>query len=231
MRGERILQGFSWRTAVAELTLIVLGVTLALIASAWYDGRRERAEEQLLLSELRSALELDQTDFRSALQRQQQRLATVRQLREAIQSGSASLVGMDFGGIVGWVGVDTNAAPYEALKSRGLSLVSDQRLRLRLVEYYEERFPVLEDTYLNDRDWVRTLAYPYFHEHLRRDLDELGSSTWAPLDVNAVANDPFFWNLTGTKLNRLQTRIIPALEASLAILDTLLVDITGQLAQ
>ena len=88
--------------------------------------------------------------------------------------------------VLAWFGTRTNSAPYEALKSRGLELISDDDLRIDLIRYYEDVFPLVENAYLNDRTLVLDEARPYYLENFRQELDTNGASSWTPLDYEAL---------------------------------------------
>jgi hypothetical protein len=49
MRVSRLVSAPNWRYAVGEVVLIVVGVTIGLAASSWYEGRQERRDELLVL--------------------------------------------------------------------------------------------------------------------------------------------------------------------------------------
>ena len=90
--------------------------------------------------------------------------------------------------VLAWFGTRTNSAPYEALKSRGLELISDDDLRIDLIRYYEDVFPLVENAYLNDRTLVLDEARPYYLENFRQELDTNGASSWTPPEsVRAMA--------------------------------------------
>ncbi len=215
----------SWRSAMGELALIVVGVSIALAASSWYDERDERIDEVRVLGQLARALEVDLEELSSRYEIQRNRHQNVTALLQHIEAGGPNAPEVPLSSVLGWVGVRTNSAPYEALKSRGLELISDESLRLQLIYYYENQFPPLSNAYLNDRAFVRESAYPYFLSNFR----QVDPTTWVPLDYAAVRDDPYFWNLCMTKLTRLQNRILPYFEESLDLVRELLREIDSEL--
>jgi len=58
MRPFAIGGDFNWRYALGEIFLIVVGVTIALAASSWYEGRKDRIDEQLFISRLHEDIQL-----------------------------------------------------------------------------------------------------------------------------------------------------------------------------
>jgi hypothetical protein len=217
----------SWRSAIGELVLIIGGVTIALAASSWYDDRQERTDERLVLNQLARALEVDLEELSSRYEIQQNRHQNVTELLQHLEAGGPNPPEVELSAVLGWVGVRTNSAPYEALKSRGFELISDESLRLQLIYYYENQFPKLLNAYLNDRAFFREMASPYFVSNFR----QVARSTWVPLDYAALRDDPYFWNLCMIKLQRLENRILPYFEESLASARDLLEVINDELGE
>lgn len=63
MRVSRLVSASNWRYAVGEVFLIVVGVTIALAASSWYEERQERRDQVLVLQQLRQTLSEDLQDI------------------------------------------------------------------------------------------------------------------------------------------------------------------------
>jgi hypothetical protein len=217
----KIIESHGWRSALRELALIVVGVSIALAAGAWYDERRERADEREILDQLAVALRVDRDELSSRYQTEHEVTRDVRAVLDHLESGAPydPDAGLNFGAVRRWVGVRASTAPYEALKSRGFDLIRDDSLRLRLIYYYENEFPVLQDAYLNDRQFVTDLVYPYFHVHFHSPNR---GTIQLPIDYEELSTDPVFANLLVTKLVRLEDRLLPYYEAALALIDELL---------
>ncbi len=126
-----------------------------------------------------------------------------------------------------WVGVRTNSAPYEALKSTGFDLISSDSLRLSLIYYYQNQFPLVQAAYLNDRAFATDRVQPYFLEHFRQTEPGI----FVPDDYQVLRNDKYFWNLCMIKMGRLQTRILPYYEESIEMIREILVEIEGEIGQ
>ena len=59
----RIATTMNWRYAVGEVVLIVIGVSIALAASSWWEERQSRAEERTTLGQIRESLIRDLGEF------------------------------------------------------------------------------------------------------------------------------------------------------------------------
>ena len=143
MRLTRVFRAVSWRAALGELVLIVAGVSIALAASEWYERRQQQDDEVGILRQLAAALENDVARLANAQQRQLGRRQNLIDLLEHLEGDGPYSDDLRFGALVGFIGTNMNSAAYEVLKSRGLSLISSDSVRLGLVEYYEGAFPSL----------------------------------------------------------------------------------------
>ncbi len=56
-RASRVVGALNWKYALGELTLIILGVLIALTASAWWEGREHTRRARVYLGELRRDLD------------------------------------------------------------------------------------------------------------------------------------------------------------------------------
>ena len=230
MRTGRLVEAIGWRSAFGELVLIVVGVTIALAGTAWYERLQERRDELVVLQQLAVALELDLAHLTEVRDMRKGQASNVRALRQHIEVAAPYSPDLAFGSLLGWFGTRTNSAPFEALKSRGLELVSDESLRLDLIRYYADIYPLVESSYLNDRTFVVNAALPYYRRNFRQDLDEVGSASWTPLNYESVRTDSYFWNLSAGKLLRLESRILPYIEDARELLERLLSGIERELA-
>ena len=226
MRLSREIEPINWRYALGELILIVVGISLALAGNSWYENRQEGLEELQVLSQFREALENDQEEFQRIYE-------TARDVHQKVTALLAHMSSEEPYGtnvepyilaVTRWRGVRANVAAYEALKARGFDLISDESLRLDLIEYYEEIAPNLRDIYLNDRQMVTEQVMPYFFKNLHM------ADIWkfVPNDYEQLRIDPYFRNLTMYKLGRLESFMLPRFERALTRIEELQTKIAAE---
>jgi hypothetical protein len=228
MRFISVFEAENWKYAVGEVALIVVGITIALAANSWYEDRQERREEVLVLNQIRQALEIDVEQLEPRFATEKRLEQNILALLEHMDSNLpyTSELEENIRSVRRWVGVRSNTAPYEALKSRGFDLISKDSLRLKLIYYYENQFPIVYETYLNDRDFARERVIPYFLTNLRAT----GGNTWVPIDYQTLRSDTYFRNLCLSKLASLQVRILPRYEDSLSMIQEILDEIDAEIA-
>ena len=142
--------------------MIFLGISLALLANAWYESKQERVNELAILNELQITLGED-------LESVKLKYETI----DSVNNGITSFVDLAVAGTVDndqyaagihsferFVTLRIRYAPYETLKSKGLDLVSNSTLRARITSLYEDEIPNLVENSLIDRRLIREQILP-----------------------------------------------------------------------
>jgi len=214
MRTNRILTAVNWKYAFGEIALIFIGITLALAASAWYENRQERQDEVLVLDQFKKALEIDHENLRRIRETYTWTQASVSALLDHM-SGSEPY-SEEVEEIVAAPAVfrtfEPNTAAYEALKSRGFDLISNEELRYELINYYELSVRKLTDSIRIDQDFVLRLFTPYRLEHFRG---------FVPLDYELLRRDVQFENFVTLKSNRVKVFLLPQVESAIEMVESL----------
>lgn len=220
MRLGRILNAVSWQHAIGETLLIVVGVTLALAGTSWYENRQLRATEQEMLAQIRGDLIDKRALLEGRLQAHLDLASDIEQVIAFLDSDEqdASSMGSSFGRPGRFYGMRLNLAVYEVLKSRGLDLVSDDRLRIAVASFYEEAFPAVYEIYLNDRANSSELLVPYMHQHFRAR----GDNEWFPKNLDFIREDSFYRNFCLSRLDRIERFSLPTHEEAIAAIDAIL---------
>ena len=126
--------------AIGEITLVVIGILIALQINNWNEGRKDRAFEQNMLSQLEQSLN-------NQLERYNRSLKSVDSKRDAllyiyknkseVDHIPDSIFADKASGFSLTVTILTDAGAYEALKVSGLDKIENDSLRLMITRYYE----------------------------------------------------------------------------------------------
>ena len=141
MRFAGTIREFNWKYAFGETLLIVIGVTIALAASSWYENRVDRRTEADYIERLHAALATDVSrfsDFEKILD------AKANTLKALLTKNVDSLLSDGAGDLMKNLNYseykalpESNNATFEELKSTGkLALIHDAHLRDALAQYY-----------------------------------------------------------------------------------------------
>ena len=142
MRLFATTKDFNWRYTLGELFLIVIGVSIALAASSWYEDQIDRRTEVEYLERLRAALAIDIARFTDFERRVLEVKANT--LKALSTETATSLLSGDADGLMRDLNYssfkalpESNSATFEELKSTGkLALIRDASLRDALAQYY-----------------------------------------------------------------------------------------------
>ena len=227
MRLTRTIKTMNWRYAIGEVFLIVVGISIALGANAWWENRLERLEERSVLATLKRSLQIDLREFEENQRIHLDQESKIITLVEHMEGVEPYYPGLNpyFRSVRRWAGVTSNNAPYEALKSRGFALISDEGLRNNIIYYYENLVHQLTGAGDNDRAFVTERVNPYTDRNFLSEDPVM----MVPLDYESLRRDVYYRNLCMMKLFRLQTFIIPQYQQTNKMIRDLITDIDAEL--
>jgi hypothetical protein len=200
----------NWKYAVGELVLIIVGITIALAANSWFQERQNRAEEILVLQQFRETIHEDLEMLRRRGDDLRRFAADSQRLFEHLNSDqpySPSILGY-FSSFGGFRTFQFRTGPFEALRSRGFALISDENLRSRLVSLYDEQYALAESNIALDIEFVRDRVLPFMLANFRRDA----SDSWTPNDYEKIRHEGFLANLCRFRSSSLERYTLPSLD-------------------
>jgi len=202
MRVSRLVSASNWRYAIGEVFLIVVGVTIALAATSWYEGRQERGNELLVLQQLHQTLSEDLQDINVEWEMTLQRERNIAALLDHLESDSpyTAELGVKFQSLLGWRTVSIKTAPFEALKVQSYKVISNAILLEKLISFYEDHFAMLEYSSNVDREFAIEKVQPYYFKNFvmrvaaSKDADG-GMQDWVPKDYDKIRAEGYIANL------------------------------------
>ena len=153
MQMGRTTDSISWKYATGEITLIVVGVLIALTASDWQDSRADRRTELGILRQLTTSLSSDLDLLEESIERGRRIDGSGAALQSYLDSGRLYADTLDsyFGTMFSVSSLELNSAAYESLRSQGLGLISSEDLRLEITSVYEQAYPRAERVVESER--------------------------------------------------------------------------------
>jgi hypothetical protein len=218
----------NWRHAAAELALIVLGVTIALAASSWYEGRQRHQDEVALLSEIRTTLAEDLAGVSAGyetIRRVSRDLGTLEELLDGdtFDWGDADHRRL-LSSLERFTQVVFRTGPFETLKARGLDLVSNQPLRVALTSLYDDELPTLQLSAEIDQRLSRDRVLPYLLDNF-----ELTAEGWTPIPGRLQTARSVGITLARYRSGTLVTYFLPSFERAIALINSALAEIDSEL--
>ena len=237
MRVSRLVSAPNWRYAVGEVALIVVGVTIALAGTSWYEGRQERRDEIVVLQQLRLTLSEDLQDINMTWEITRQRERNITALLNHLESDSPYIVELarNFQSLIGWRVVSIKTAPFEALKVQGYRVISNAILREKLISFYEDHYRKLEYSNNLDRDFAIEKVQPYFFKNFvmrvatSADADG-GFQDWVPRDYDKIKAEVYIANLCRFRADILRRFDLQHYEKTTALMREILDIIEQELA-
>ena len=189
--------------ALGEILLVMIGILLALQVNNWKENRKIIILESKLLSQVSVALKDDIDYFEmliSRMDRSQSSAKTITNLYlNDIQITPDSLINLTDDLVLGYLFV-YNEGPYEAIKSTGLDIISDDDIREKLTNLYGFRLERVNLALNDNNDW-NSIYTSYYRNILdaRPYLESDGNIGYRKaLHVDNIFMDEEFWILFRT---------------------------------
>lgn len=178
-------------TALLEVALIFIGITLAIGFENWNTERNERVDELALLSELKANLEENLVQLAKISEFNNQTIASFEAMLAHIVARKpySDELSDAFAWIDNWSSPYLTSSAYETLKARGLDTISESSLRQEIVSLFDVQYADLVKDY--DRsEWINleVTTLPLQLKH----IEILASGMSVPVDYGALLDDRAF---------------------------------------
>ena len=209
----------NWKYALGELTLIFLGISLAIWFNNWNDSRKRKDLEKDILIQVYSDIQTNLNDVRGDFDQLLLGLQGQINIESYINEDRPYVDSMCFD--FHWLKKDEYVFPvkgaYDKLKSIGLDIITNDSIRAFVQsifefgyprisratpfhpdldeffsDYYRQHFTINEDTTLRfSRPWEGgTLSFPYWTE--KGGIRHMIHIGFVPLDFEALKRDTEF---------------------------------------
>lgn len=161
--------------AIGEITLIVIGILLALYLDNLNSEKKIRALEVEILYELNSNLSSSIKSFERAIKAEQSYLDNNLLILNFIDNNKSYDVSLDkaFGTYFWTITSNPIRGGYEYLKSKGIDLITNDSLRQNISFIFENEFSILkEENELWANNLQQNISYPYHVDHFRNYYPE-----------------------------------------------------------
>ena len=191
--------------AVGEIVLVVIGILIAFSISNWSEGRKARKLEEKMLSDIRSALKNNFFQVDLAMGCCRSGASSAKLILDHLKEDKPYHDSLDvhFSTAIQWCTPTLRNAGYESLKSKGLSVVTNDSIRVyldiynndwldQLAQRQEDYFygtasPVLVNLF--DKVAMRSSMEPFDYETLKESKEFLSILKTSI----AYREDQIFW--------------------------------------
>jgi hypothetical protein len=181
------------RYAIGEILLVVIGILIALQINNWNESKKLRIRETVLLTELKSNLNLNIENLENDISTQILGASCIDYIMIHLANRRPFNDSIPYYLTTGAYAPDVilTSSAFETLKSSGLELIKSDTLRRGIINLFEVIYPTLmQDTKrLEDQVWPAVVV-PMFQKHFRKD-----STYWRPINYKALLDDQEFLNM------------------------------------
>ncbi len=148
------------RYAFGEIVLVVIGILIALQVNNWNEKRKDANFEHEILSLIDQNLEQDSVSLSFELSHTKLAIhLTDRLLKQVALKNFNDSLNYWMGKIISFERFRSQSSAYEMLKSKGLENISDKKLQMALITYYDQSlyqiYQSLNDVELSfKQDWI-----------------------------------------------------------------------------
>lgn len=213
--------GKYFKYAIGEITLVVIGILIALQINNWNTNNLDHKKEIGILTELKEGLKADKKLLQVNLQAYEKDFIELNRLDSLLKIKShpySKSMNTLFGKVYGIRYVRINNAFYEDLKSSGLQLVKDKNIRSKIVNLFENNYKILTGILENEQS-ANHVIRPYYLENFT-ELDFTASAN--PIDYAKIWSDPYYKNIVHYRIITLKSNQINAYKKTLDAIELII---------
>ena len=218
---EQNKTGKYFKYAIGEIVLVVIGILIALQINNWNERRKTSEKELILLTELKSALNLnkEKLNYRSENFKQigiegkllEEHLSNKLAYNDSLQSYFA-IPTADYSFQISY-------STYENIKSQGLNIVSNSELRLKIIHLYDEVFANSKDQEVKTSNLLTNSIQPIMFKYFKAT-----PNGFKPTDYQRLLSSEEYPNVLSLMI-MLADSYEGLCEYSISEIDKLLIDI------
>jgi hypothetical protein len=194
--------------AFGEIVLVVIGILIALQLNNWNENRKQKIIEIQLLKDLQTTLSRDSISINGVLGLNKRKLQYLKLIKRELNNGKIENDSMNTAFSFA-LQVNTfmpKIGPYEVLKSKGFSLISNDSLRAQIIDLYEGSYSWVkkgqEDKFINE-NFFKEYSLRHFNNIVYADRIQPKRHYYReiiPHDFMALSKDSVYLTLINSKI-------------------------------
>ena len=189
--------------AIGEITLVMVGILLALQVNNWNQKQLEHSTIKEALSEIAENLAADNSQLKALLQLRIEDYRAQKRIIKAFENNAPmdSTIQQDLGRVIIFREFYSIRNGYDVLKEIGVKKIVNRTLRNSISNYYDRSVPELKEAYISDKGEFETVLLPYVRHHFK---EWIIGKYGIPHDYQHISQDAYF--LTSLKLNLINSQ-------------------------
>jgi hypothetical protein len=184
-----------FRYAIGEIVLVVIGILIALSINNWNENRKMDLQEIKLLSDLHLELKKTLDEIQVGMTFNNISIDDINKIENYIKNDLPYSTELDssFGRIPHNFAGSVNSAAYNSLKTMGIGIIQNEKLRIDIINMYDVKFLTIPD-YTIDENLIRSsVVFPFYAKHIM--YSENSTYSAKPNNFNDLKNNNEFLNI------------------------------------
>ncbi len=163
--------------AIGEILLVVIGILIALQINNWNEQQKLKRYEGKMLKEIHTSLQQDYdrlSETHSTLIRQVNANDSILKFIKDKDQNLAKLEGL-FSFTVLSLSINFQTSGFESIKSKGLDIMSNDSLRIKLSNLYEYTYKLILDQNFGYQNHLRNKWSPFLDDNFQYRLVNNGT--------------------------------------------------------
>ncbi|MCJ7468418.1 MAG: DUF6090 family protein [Maribacter sp.] len=150
--------------AIGEITLVMIGILLALQVNNWNEGRKETGKSVEIMREIRENLEFNNEEFERENKEERSVIHSIDIVLENLKlnEGNHDSLGFHFLNAAYWPTFVKKSSGYENLKSQGVEIIKSVELRKAIIDLYESKYEQIAETVRTSENNAAAAMWPMF---------------------------------------------------------------------
>ena len=215
--------------ALGEIFLVVIGILIALQINNWNTNIQNQRKETAILSELKDGLNADKELLQEKLEQYLQDQKQLQILDSLLNMGDhpyTQSMNSLFGKVYGIRFTRVNRAFYEDLKSNGLQIIRDKKIRSKIVDLFENNYNFLEGI-LEIEININLVLRPYYLSNFT-EIEFIDSAN--PINYEEIWSDPYYKNIVHYRIINLESNQIKEYQKAITAIEGISIDIEEYLS-
>lgn len=187
------LRSVNFKYIISEVLLIFIGISLSLYFDQWRSNRSNEKKEKELLAQLVQAVQRDTVHLNDLIRDNEATSFRMTYLIDSarLDSSPSGKTILNLAYINHFFPFKPDFSAFENIKQEGITLISNQDLRISIIQYYEQM--------TEQKEWTENILDGHFTQLNPYIIDEFVDYQWSseavPEDFRRLKSDKRFWKL------------------------------------
>ena len=199
--------------AIGEILLVVIGILIALQINNKNEKTKQRAVEVKILKEMKLALNDDIWNLTINLNSYEKVSRALKIIKEQLPLDVPTNDSLAYAFQMSLFNnsVAPNIGAYETLKSKGIDLISNDSLRLAIIDVYEIGYKYYQDMAKNEllpETFIQEYCAKLFNNLDHRTSRGYGGPTMVPNNYKALQKDTLYITIINTRISQVRRALL-----------------------